>query len=172
MLALKFLTADGRGPTSKFEWPLPRRTKAGRWIPGRWVTVAGDLKVCMVGVHACLPKFTRAWENDRLFVIELDGDVQDFGDKVVARRGRLLREVEEWRYPAPRLQLSRQHLDEVRDGCRNPTGAPWRLVRQWLAEFGVRPPVTPLTTSAMAALIAEQLPPVLDFEALVREEAA
>lgn len=87
---VKFLTADGRGPYSDFEWPLP--TADG---PGEWVEAKGELIECLTGIHATTPEYVSHWVNATAYVIELGGEMlQDCSDsKVVARRGRLLRQL-------------------------------------------------------------------------------
>src|SRR4051812_14468592 len=92
-LALKFLTTDNRGSFSGHPWPCPN----GK--PGAWVETTGKLVVCQNGIHACTLQQAPAWLNDNAYLIELGGRVIDNDDKLVARRGRLLRELQ-WK---PRL---------------------------------------------------------------------
>ena len=91
MLALKFLDEDGVGPYSRFRWPLPNGKK-----PGRWVKANGDLIACENGIHAVTPGQARDWLRPECYIIELGGRVIDAGDKLVSRRGRLLRRVDSW----------------------------------------------------------------------------
>jgi hypothetical protein len=170
MLALKFLTADGKGPQTKFEWPLPRKTKRGRWHPGRWVTVSGELEVCKRGIHACLPDQARQWMNDRLFVIELQ-EVVEQRDKLLARRGRLLREVEEWSLSVwSKKGWSTQRVEDVRRACRRSDESIRRDALGWFETLELRPMVTPLATSALCAQVLAALPSV-DLDAVLREAA-
>ncbi len=90
-LALKFLNADGRGEYSRFAWPLPRDGK-----PGKWVKAEGKLIPCRNGIHACTLGQAPNWLNVRAYIIELDGQVIDTGNKLVARRGRLVRYLDKW----------------------------------------------------------------------------
>lgn len=87
MIAYKFLDRDGRGVFSGFRW-------AGR-PPGEWVETA-DVVACREGVHGCRPADLAWWVNDELWELELDGDVVEAGRKLVARRGRLRRRLDEW----------------------------------------------------------------------------
>jgi len=89
--SIKFLTQDGTGPYSGFPWPLPHGDQ-----PGDWVTVAGDLVACAVGLHFTTLASWRQWRNERAFVIEADGPVLDTGDKSVCGRARLVREIAAW----------------------------------------------------------------------------
>ncbi len=97
-LALKFLNADGRGVYSNFEWPLPHDGK-----PGKWVEVEGSLIACHNGIHACTLEQALSWLNTRAYVIELGGEVIDTGNKLVARRGRLIRRLDRWDDTSARL---------------------------------------------------------------------
>jgi hypothetical protein len=86
-LALKFL--DGStGPYSRFDWPLPN----GK--PGKWVKASGKLEVCRNGIHACTVAQAPGWLRDDAYLIELGGKVVDSGDKLCARKGRLVRELD------------------------------------------------------------------------------
>ncbi len=96
-LALKFLNANGRGRNSGFAWPLPDNGS-----PGEWVTADGPLVTRKNGIHACTLTQALRWTNVRAYIIELDGEVIDAGDKLVARRGRLLRCLQ-WNAASARL---------------------------------------------------------------------
>ena len=84
-LALKFLNADDTGSYSGHRWPVPN----GK--PGAWVKCSGKLEPCQNGVHACTLQQAPSWLNDNAYLIELGGQVVDNEDKLVARRGRLIR---------------------------------------------------------------------------------
>jgi len=87
VIAYKFLDGEGRGLFSGFRW-------TGR--PScEWIETAGVV-ACREGVHGCRPGDLAWWVNDELWELELDGDVVDAGRKVVARRGRLHRRLDEW----------------------------------------------------------------------------
>ena len=89
-LALKFLNKGALGPYSKFSWPVPN----GK--PGAWVDAGADLIACERGIHAAT--FTQAprWLREECYVIELSGRHVEAEDKLVYRKGRLLRRVESW----------------------------------------------------------------------------
>ena len=98
MKALKFLAEGGRGPYSDFSWPLPKDGK-----PGKWVKATGKLIACQNGIHACTMEQAPAWLQAECYVIELAGEIEDSGDKLVARKGRLLYRVETWNEKNARL---------------------------------------------------------------------
>lgn len=88
MRAYKFLTADGRGVFSGFQWPLPEEQ------PSAWVE--SEVTTCRSGVHACRLADLPYWITPALYEIELDGPVQEHAIKVAAPRGRLLRRIDSW----------------------------------------------------------------------------
>lgn len=88
MRAYKFLTDDGVGVFSGFEWPLP---DGG---PGAWVDA--DVAPCRAGIHACRVVDLPYWVAGALYEVELEGPVDELPLKLVAPRGRLLRRVEVW----------------------------------------------------------------------------
>jgi hypothetical protein len=77
VIAYKFLSAGGYGPFSGFEWP-----SAGDWVDGR--------------ISACRASDLPIWLHEELWVVELEGPIQEARTKLVAPRGRLLRQVPEW----------------------------------------------------------------------------
>jgi hypothetical protein len=100
----KFLTAAGRGPYSRFAWPLPTQNLDGSWTPGAWVTAEGPLVVCANGIHLCREGDLLEWLQARLFEIEGDGvELIEANHKVVVRRARLVREIITWNERTARL---------------------------------------------------------------------
>jgi hypothetical protein len=95
--AYKFLRAGAVAPFSGFEWPQP----AGD-VPGEWVETAAPAELCRSGVHACRESQLPRWLDEELWRIELDGDVIEEHDSLVASRGRLLSRVERWDAEAAR----------------------------------------------------------------------
>ena len=89
-LALKFTKPGAVGSHSGFAWPQPN----GR--PGKWVRTTGDLVACQNGIHACTLDQAPEWLKAECYVIELGGEIENAGNKLVARRGRLVRQVETW----------------------------------------------------------------------------
>jgi hypothetical protein len=84
MIAYKFLAAGALAPFTGFRWP------AGEWVDG------GGVDPCLEGIHACRTRDLPIWLGTELWEIELDGDVVEQERKLVARRGRLTRRVDEW----------------------------------------------------------------------------
>jgi len=74
-----------RGPFSGFEW---RR--------GTWERPSEPPSPCLVGVHACGVQDLPYWLSDELWVVDLEGDVQELDRKLLAPGGRLDRRVEGW----------------------------------------------------------------------------
>jgi hypothetical protein len=87
LLALKFLREGGVGPFSYFQWPLPSAGEPGAWVAAE----PGDR-----GIYACDAEHLVYWLAPELWIIELDGEVEVEGTKLVAPRGRLIRRVEAW----------------------------------------------------------------------------
>jgi len=70
----------------------------GKWTPGRWRTVRGDLVPCRSGLHYCRGVQIVSWLGPELWVFE-DGapdETIDHGDKMVTRRGRVTRRIDAW----------------------------------------------------------------------------
>ena len=68
----------------------------GRWTPGRWRSVRGDLVPCRNGLHLCRPQDLVHWLGPVIWEAEAEGELVEAEDKVVARRARVLRRVEAW----------------------------------------------------------------------------
>lgn len=81
----KALRAGRRGTHTEFVWPEP----------GEWVEVDGDLEACRNGLHVCRVDQLLDWLSDELWRVEVDeaAGLVDAGDKVVARRVRLVEQV-------------------------------------------------------------------------------
>ena len=88
MIAHKFLRPDGTSVFTGFRWELPNGT------PGEWVEASAE--PCRSGIHACRISDLPLWIGPTLYEIELDGDLVQQRNKLVASRGRLLRRVEAW----------------------------------------------------------------------------
>ena len=85
MIAYKFLDQGGVAPFTGVPWPTP-----GSWLE------SDRVEICVSGVHACRTRDLPYWLRPELWEVELDGDVIEGERLVVARRGRLLRRIEEW----------------------------------------------------------------------------
>jgi hypothetical protein len=86
MIAYKFLRAGRTGPFSKFAWPEP----------GVWVRAGAATKPCRRGIHACRTRDLPWWLADELWEIELDGEPQIDGHKLVAPAGALRSQIDGW----------------------------------------------------------------------------
>jgi hypothetical protein len=95
MIAYKFLCAGSIGHFSGVRWPAD----------GQWLEAPGALDPCVSGVHAASRDALAYWFDDELWTVELDGEIIDLGTALVARRGRLVAQVEAW--PAVSLEFGR-----------------------------------------------------------------
>jgi hypothetical protein len=89
--AWKFLDERSRGIFSGFSWPTPPFPGD----PGPWVE-AVDVVACERGIHSCTIDDLSWWMSAQLWEIELDGALRVGDRKIVAERGRLVRQVSEW----------------------------------------------------------------------------
>ena len=89
--AWKFLDERSMGIFSGFTWPTSNLDAA----PGPWVE-SSEVIPCYEGVHACAVEQLAWWMSAQLWEIELAGPVIERGPKLVAKRGRLIRLVDEW----------------------------------------------------------------------------
>lgn len=92
MAYYKFLTVDGRGPSSNVRWHLPEHGQPGEWMPA----ITGDIVLCENGYHACREQDLLYWLNASLYELAFDGEVAEGDDKVVGRKARLLRRIDTW----------------------------------------------------------------------------
>jgi hypothetical protein len=91
LIAYKLLEPGRVAPFSRVVWPEP----------GEWLEVE-SVDPCRSGIHACRALQLPPWlALGELWEVELDGVVVD-ERKVVARRGRLVRRVDEWDTAAQR----------------------------------------------------------------------
>jgi hypothetical protein len=98
MRAYKFLERDGTTIWTGTPWPLPSGDGPGAWMHG------AEVRPCREGVHGCSADALAYWLRETMYEIELDGDIVQSRHKVAARRGRLVREIDE--YPAAVRELS------------------------------------------------------------------
>ena len=89
MLAYAFLRTGGIAPFTEVRCPRPQGDDPGEWFEVGRVGSRG-------GIGACAAEHLPYWFQDELWEIELDGDVQQIGHKLTARRARLVRRVEAW----------------------------------------------------------------------------
>ena len=84
-LAFKFTRPGARSPFTGFEWPQ-----------GEWVEAEGAIGLCVNGVHACRPEALPRWVDDELWLVELDEVEEEHDGVLIARRARLLEQVDAW----------------------------------------------------------------------------
>jgi hypothetical protein len=85
VIAYKFLDRGQVAPFTRVVWPEP-----GRWLESERV------ELCAAGVHACRVADLPYWLRTELWEVELEGDVVEGERLVAARRGRLVRPIENW----------------------------------------------------------------------------
>ena len=88
--AYKFLRPGAVAPFTAVRWPRPEGDGPGAWLE------ATGVEPCRRGLHACAREDLPYWLQEELWEVELDGDVQRVGHKLVARRGRLVRRIGAW----------------------------------------------------------------------------
>jgi hypothetical protein len=81
----KFLKRDGTSLFTGFRWPT-----------GEWVEADGPLGYCENGIHACRIDDLAHWLGQQLWLTELAGEILIGADSLVARRARLLEQVDAW----------------------------------------------------------------------------
>ena len=84
MIAYKVLDAGAVSPFTRFTW------RQDDWVDTEAV------EPCRAGIHACRAADLPYWLGPELWEIELADDVVEQERKLVARRGRLVRRIEEW----------------------------------------------------------------------------
>lgn len=91
MRAFKVTGQDAASIFTRFRWPTPTGGE-----PGAWVEATDDGTLCERGVHACNASELPSWLGPRLWEIELGGEIVQGQYKLVAQRGRLIRQVPGW----------------------------------------------------------------------------
>lgn len=93
MTYYKFLSAGRIAAQSGYQWPEP-----GTWTPA----VKGNLVACENGYHLCRPRDLAYWIDAELWEVEAK-EIIESDNKIVARRARLVRRVDEWNERTQRL---------------------------------------------------------------------
>ena len=75
----------------------------GKWRKGRWRSVKGDLVACERGLHLVTRDQIINWLGPAIWEAEVDGELIDAGEKVVARRARVVRRLNTWNETTARL---------------------------------------------------------------------
>ncbi len=92
VVAYKFLASDRTAPFAQVRWPEPGSD---------WIVASAAVGTCHRAVHACRAKDLAYWLNQRLWRVELAGEVTESMTKIVAGRGRLLEPVDGWPEAGP-----------------------------------------------------------------------
>lgn len=92
MIAFKFLRPQGVAIFSGHAWQTPAAGQVGEWVEAG----EGPLVPCVNGVHASAPHDLAFWLAEELWEVELDGELIEGPQAIIARRGRLVRKVEAW----------------------------------------------------------------------------
>ena len=88
----------------KGKWYLPTKQKDGTWEPGKWMPVIdGELEACRHGYHLCRPNDLIFWLNEAIFEAEFVGESVNICNKIVVRKARLVRKIENWNEKTARL---------------------------------------------------------------------
>ena len=76
----------------------------GKWTPGRWRSVHGELKPCSHALHFCRAEDLILWLNAEIWEAECDDEAfVHESEKLIARRGRIIRKCEHWNEANARL---------------------------------------------------------------------
>jgi len=75
----------------------------GRWTKGRWRSVRGPLVACENGLHLCTADQLINWLGPVIWEAEAEGETLDAGDKIVARKARVIRRLDTWNERTARL---------------------------------------------------------------------
>jgi hypothetical protein len=139
VIAYKFLRAGGTSPFTGFAWPVPEGE------PGPWIEA--PVEPCRSGIHACRRDDLALWLGRELYEIELDGEIVEERSKLVASRGRLLREVSAWD-DGQRDAYTRMCADRAHELARD--------LEQWAAVIERSIREGPALLGFIAARIAEE----------------
>jgi hypothetical protein len=143
VIAYKFLTPDGTGVFTGFNWPLPNGG------PGAWVEA--NVEPCRSGIHACRPEHLPLWAGQVLYEVELDGQIVEERTKVIAGRARLARRIDAWN-EALRDRYTRMCADRGHELAR----AASPPLERWEAVIEPSIPEGPALLGFVAARIAEE----------------
>jgi hypothetical protein len=76
---------------------------SGKWVKNRWRTVSGEIIPCENGLHLCRPQDLIAWLGPVIWEAEVEGDLVEADDKVIAAKARVVRRIENWNERTARL---------------------------------------------------------------------
>jgi len=75
----------------------------GKWTKNRWRSVRGNLVPCENGLHLCRRQDLTMWLGPVIWRAEVDGEVIEANDKVVARKARVVERLDTWNERIARL---------------------------------------------------------------------
>jgi anti-sigma factor RsiW len=157
VIAYKFLAPDRTAPFAQVRWPGPGADGGG------WIFASAAVGTCRRAVHACRAKDLAYWLGQRLWRVELAGQVTEAATKIVAERGRLLEPVGGWPEVAPAFVADcAERLAELCDWAReNQDHRATRMLRAYVREMEEDEDTDPASVSytvAHAAGVAGWLP--------------
>jgi hypothetical protein len=76
---------------------------SGKWTKNRWRNVKGELVACENGLHLCRRQDLIYWLGPVIWRAEIDGELIEANDKVVARRARVVERLDTWNERTARL---------------------------------------------------------------------
>jgi hypothetical protein len=130
-------------------------------VDGDWILAAAEAGTCRRAVHACRAKDLAYWLDERLWRVELAGEVSESATKIVAGRGRLLEPVDGWPEVVPAfVDDCTARLAELRDwAVENRDFRATRTLRAYLKELAEdADPASVSYTAAHAAGVVGWLP--------------
>lgn len=130
VVAYKFLAPDRTAPFAQVRWPEPG-------ADGRWILASAAVGICHRAVHACRAKDLAYWLDQRLWRVELAGEITESATKIVAERGRLLDPVDGWPEVCPAfIDDCLTRLAELRDWAKeNQDHCAARMLRAYVKEM-------------------------------------
>jgi hypothetical protein len=93
MAHYKFLSNSNLAPVTKFDYTdyIPGGSKGGEWLPETEYAT-----MCAKGYHAATIDGLSEWANDKMFLVQFDGDVISYKDKACCKRMRFVGTVDNW----------------------------------------------------------------------------
>lgn len=73
------------------------------WTLNEWVEVQGELIPCKNGIHLCREEDLVCWLHSDIYEAENDGEIIECANKVVARKARITRRIDQWNDRSARL---------------------------------------------------------------------
>jgi hypothetical protein len=73
------------------------------WILNEWFEVEGKLIPCENGIHLCRAEDLVYWLHSDIYEAEYEGEIIECEDKIVVRKARIARRIEQWNDRSARL---------------------------------------------------------------------